>query len=104
MRKRTLLVALVGVGMLLSTASLLAGLRHALGRREHAEPDLDPREAERRRIREALGDVVAPLDLSQWPEHLRGGADLPDRDTLRRSMPRTDRPAWHILREERDSD
>ena len=55
------------------------------------------------RIREALGDIVRPLDLSKWPEHLRPGPDTPDRDTLRNSLPRSARPVWMDLREERDA-
>jgi hypothetical protein len=101
MSKKNLL-ALVGVVGLLATASLLAGLRHAL-RRDRPEAELDPREAERKRIREALGDVVRPMDLNDWPERMRPRPGLPDRDTLRAMVPKTDRPAWQILREDRDT-
>jgi len=89
---------------LLATASLLASLRHALRRERRHAPDTAEgrREEEWRRIREALGDVVRPLDLSMWPEHLKGRADLPDRDTLRASIPPIDRPAWVDIREDRD--
>jgi hypothetical protein len=106
MTKRNSLVALVGLAAMLSMASLLTAVRHALTRREKAppEPDLDPREAERRRIREALGDMLAPpIDLNDWPERFRPRPGLPDRDTLRRSLPRSNRPAWHDIREERES-
>lgn len=103
MRRGYLLVAAV-LGVALSTASLLAGLRQALGRRAPHQPPLSPREAERRRIREALGDMLAPpIDFNNWPEHLRPTADMPDRDTLRRSLPRSKRPAWHDIREDRDA-
>lgn len=102
MRRSYLLAAAVIVAAL-STASLLAGIRHALGKRETAEPELTPRELERRRIREAMGDLLAPpLDLSKWPEHLRPKPGMPDRDTLRRSMPRLDPPLSQTIREERD--
>ncbi len=102
MKHRSLTLVIIVLGAL-STASLLAGLRHAL-RRERRVPDLDPREAERRRIREALGDLLAPpIDYSMWPEHLRPTPDMPDRDTLRRSLPRSARPAWMDIREDRDA-
>jgi hypothetical protein len=103
MRRSYLVVAAAFVAVL-SSASLLAGIRHALGKREQIEPELSPRELERRRIREAMGDLLAPpLDLSKWPEHLRPKPGMLDRDTLRRSMPRSDRPAWLDLREDRDA-
>ena len=99
-----LVLALAAVG-LLSMASIIAGLRHAL-RRERREtvPVLDPREAERRRIRAALGDLVGPpIDLNDWPEHLRPHPDLPDRDTLRNSITPLSRPIWQDIREDRDA-
>ena len=87
----------------LSTASLLAWIRRALGKRETVEPELPPREAERRRIREALGDMLAPpINFNNWPEHLRPTLDMPDRDTLRASMPKLDPPLSQTIREERD--
>jgi hypothetical protein len=99
--KKALLVAALAI---VSTASILTGLRHAFGRRDRRDEPADPCEAERARIREALGDLLAPpLDLSKWPEHLRPGPDTPDRDTLRNSLPKSDRPIWMDLREERDS-
>ena len=102
MRRRYALAALVVVAAL-STASLLAGIRHALGRREHAEPELTPRELERQRIREAMGDLLAaPIDFNNWPEHLRPTPDMPDRDALRDSMPKLDPPLSQTIREERD--
>jgi hypothetical protein len=82
---------------------LLAGIRRALGRREAAKPELTPREAERRRIREVLGDLLAPpIDFNKWPAHLRPMPDMPDRDTVRKSMPRLDPPLSQTSREERD--
>lgn len=97
----TVATALVAV---LSSASLLAGIRHALGKREQVEPELSPRELERRRMREAMGDLLAPpIDFNDWPEHLRPKPGMPDRDTLRRSLPRSDRPAWQDIREDRDA-
>ena len=98
--KKALLVATLAIA---STASILAGLRHAFGHRDKREEPDDPREAERARISEALGDVVKPLALSEWPERLRGRSDLPDRDTLRNSLPPSEHPIWLDLREERDS-
>ena len=101
MKNRALTVVALIVAVL-STASLLAGLRHAL-RRERREPELDPREAERRRVREALGDMLAPpIDYNMLPEHLRPTPDTPDRDTLRRSLPRLDPPLSQTIRDERD--
>jgi hypothetical protein len=102
MRRSYLLAAAVIVAAL-STASLLAGIRHALGKRETAEPELTPLEAERRRIREAMGDLLAPpIDFNNWPERLRPTPDMPDRDTLRKSMPKLDPPLSQTIREERD--
>ncbi len=60
MRRSYLLVVTAVIVGALSTVSLLAGIRRALGKRETVEPELPPREAERRRIREALGDMLAP--------------------------------------------
>ena len=102
MAKKYALIIVVAAGAILSTASLLTAVRHAL-RREKPEPDLDPREAERQRIREALGDAVGSINLSLWPEHMRPRPGLPDRDTLRRSLPRSERSAWLDLREDRDA-
>jgi len=102
--KKNLVLVLIGVAAALSTASLLAGLRHALGRREKAELPDDPLEAERKRIREALGDILAPpIDFSLWPEHLRPRPDLPDRDTLRARIKPIERQAWQDIREDRDA-
>jgi hypothetical protein len=103
MRRSYLLVAVALAAVVLS-ASRFAGIRHAFGKREHAPPELSARELERLRIREAMGDLLAPpLDLSKWPEHLRPKPGMPDRDTLRRALPRSNRPAWHDLREDRDA-
>ncbi len=104
--KRTspLVLIVASAALLLSTASLIAGLRHALRRERAPEPAVDEREAERQRIREALGDLLAPpIDFTDWPEHLRPRPDLPDADTLRRSLPYNERSAWHDIREERDA-
>jgi hypothetical protein len=99
--KRALLIAVIG---LLSTASILAVIRQRLGHRDDARTPEQKREAERKRIREALGDILAPpIDLNDWPEHLRPRPGLPDTDTIRKSMPRSERPAWHDLREDRDA-
>lgn len=38
-------------------------------------------------IRWALGDLAVAVDASHLPPHLRPSEDLPDTDTLRRSMP-----------------
>jgi hypothetical protein len=102
MRRSYLLLAVVVV-VALSTASLLAGIRHALGKREHRKPELTPRELERKRVRDAMGDLLAPpIDFNDWPEHLRPYPGMPDRDTLRRSLPRLDPPLSQTIREERD--
>ena len=61
---KALLVAALAI---VSMASILTGLRHAFGRRDRRDEPADPREAERARIREALGELLAPpLDLSKW--------------------------------------
>ena len=104
-RKHAALAAGV-LALLLATASLLAGLRHALRReRRHApETPESRREEERRRLRAAMGDMLAPpIDFGRWPENLRPRPDLPDRDKLRRSLPKSTRPAWMDIREDRDS-
>ncbi len=88
---------------LLASASLLAGIRHALGKREQMEPELTPRERERQRMSEAMGDLLAPpLDLSKWPEHLQPKPGMPDRDALRRSMPVLDPPLSQTIIDERE--
>jgi hypothetical protein len=101
--RRNYLLAIAVIVAALSTASLLAGIRHALGKRETVQPELTPHEAELRRIREALGDMLAPpIDFSNWPEHLRPTPDMPDRDTLRGSMPKLSPPLSQTIREDRD--
>ena len=101
--RRSYLVVAAAVAVLLSSASLLAGIRHALGKREQMEPGLAPREQERRRMREAMGDLLAPpIDFDNWPERLRPTVDMLDRDTLRASMPRLDPPLSQTISEERD--
>jgi len=103
MNRRLTLSLLLVIAAVASTASILATIRHALRRDRGVSPE-ELREAERRRIREGMGDLLAePLDLSEWPPHLRPSPDLPDRDTLRNQMRRFDRPAWMDLREERDA-
>ena len=96
-------LALVAVAALLSTASILAGLRHRLARHDNPapKPEPDPREAERLRIEKALGHLVVKFDPNLYAQFLKN-PNLPDRDTLRRSQPRSNRPAWWDLREERD--
>jgi len=95
-------LALVLVG-LASTASLLAGLRHALRREKRVEPQLTALEAERRRIREALGDMLAPpIDFSEWPEHLRPSAGVPtDWRAYMRSLPELHPPLSQTVMEDR---
>ena len=97
-------MALLAVAALLSTASILAGLRHKLGRHESASPDTeqDPQEAERLRIEAALGHMIVKFDPALYASNLERAKRLPDRDTLRRSMPKSNRPAWWDLREDRD--
>jgi hypothetical protein len=87
MRRRSVL-ATAGIVVALSTASLLTGLRHALSRRGGTKPELTPREAERRRVREALKDMLAPpIDFNNWPEHLRPHDDAAERrERLRRAL------------------
>jgi hypothetical protein len=103
MSRKTVVGILIGAVALASCASIIASLRHALGRREKRAPEHDALEAERAKIQAALGDRVAPLDLSMWPERLRGRPELPDRDTLRNSITPIDRPAWVDVREDRDA-
>lgn len=103
MKRRYALIAFTAVAALASTASLIAGLRHALRREHAAEPPLDDREAERQRIREIMGDLLAPpVNYDNWPEHLRPHPDLPDRDALRARMPVLDPPLSETVIEERN--
>lgn len=102
MRRVSPVVILLAVAALASMASLLAGLRHALRGREKPEHDIDPKD-ERARIRAAMGDMLAPsIDFSLYPERLRPRPGMPDRDTLRQSMPILDPPLSQTVREERD--
>jgi hypothetical protein len=98
MKRRYALIAVAATAALASTASLIAGLRHAL-RREHADNTL----SDLQQIREELGARVGRIDPKDFPEYLRPRPDLPDADTLRRSLPYNDRPAWHDIREDRDA-
>jgi hypothetical protein len=98
MRRRYVLIALAAVAALASTASLLAGLRHAL-RREHA-PDA---RSDIERIRDALGPRVGKIDPNDFPEYLRRDDDPRDTDAIRASITPIDRPAWKDIREDRDA-
>ena len=73
MRRSYLLAAAVIVAAL-STASLLAGLRHALERRERHAGQPTP---ERERVRRALRGMLTTIDPSLYPENLRPEAGLP---------------------------
>jgi hypothetical protein len=97
-------VTLVAAAGLLCTASILAGLRHRLTRHDNPapEPEQDPREGERLRIEKALGHMIVKFDPALYASNLERASRLPDRDTLRRSMPRSNRPAWWDLRDDRD--
>ena len=99
--RRNIALVLVGLAALLSTASLLGVLRHALAR-EKAEPEVDPLEAERKRVRAAMGDALADLNVDHYPENLRPRPGLPDRDTVRGLMPVLDPPLSRTISEERD--
>ena len=104
MERRYALIAVAATAALASTASLIAGLRHALRREHEPHTPLDEREQELKHIRDVMGDLLAPpVNYDNWPEHLRPTPDLPDADTLRRSLPYNERPIWHDLREQRDS-
>jgi hypothetical protein len=92
-------LTLVAAAALLSTASILAGLRNRLAR--HDNPAPSPRESDRERFEKALGDMVVKFDPEVYAQFLKN-PHLPDRDTLRRSQPRSNRPAWWDLRDERD--
>lgn len=99
------LLVILSLGGLTITASLIGGLRHALRRREKSASGsgLTSAEAERKRIHEALGDLLAPpIDYSLYPPHLRPGPDLPDRDTLRAMLPKLDPPLSKTIADERD--
>ncbi len=69
------LLLIVGV---VAASSFLTTLRHAIGRKA----ELSPREAERARLRVALGDML--LDMSEWA---RPGRAAVDHKALRASMP-----------------
>jgi hypothetical protein len=91
------------LGGVLLTASLLAGLRQALGRREKSEAEVMPDEREYSRIRKVMGGALGSIDPDDFPEHLRPTPGLPGRDALRRSLTPIDRPAWQDIREDRDA-
>jgi hypothetical protein len=93
-KRRSPITLLAAVACLLSTLSILAGLRHALGRHERAA------KTEIERARETLGEDLAVIDLNDYPEHMRPRRGLPDAQALRRRMKRAERPAWIDLREE----
>ncbi|HXK32616.1 MAG TPA: hypothetical protein VNM91_01200 [Dehalococcoidia bacterium] len=92
---------------ILSLLSILTSIHHAFGRREARRTGTSGAEkqaAERTRIRELMGDLLAPpTDVTLLPPNLRARADTPDRDTLRESPPPSRRPAWTAIREDRES-
>lgn len=97
-RRSPLVLIAASAALLLSTASLIAGLRHAL-RREHP-PDT---RTDIERIREELGPRVGRIDPNDFPEYLRRDDDPRDTDALRDSITPIDRPAWQDIREDRDA-
>lgn len=93
-----LFLAVLSAPLLL--ASLLSGLRHALGLRDPGHGDSA---VERDQMLAAMRGLVSPIDPGTWPEHLRPHRDVPSRDELRRRQDKHGRPAWHDIREDRDA-
>ena len=92
MRRSPLLLALLAIVALASTASLLAGLRHALRGREKQFDEAGPM-SERERARAALSGMLTTIDPERYPENLRPQFGLPiDRRAYLASLPRLDPP------------
>ena len=103
MRRSYLLVANAVIVGALSTASLLAGLRHALERRERRSTG-GAGTSERERARTALAGMLTTIDPERYPAHLRPQAGLPaDRRAYLASLPRLDPPISQRVREDRDA-
>jgi hypothetical protein len=101
MRRSYVLVVTAVIVGLLSAASLLAGLRHALERRERHAGEPSP---ERERVRRALRGMLTTINPSLYPENLRPEAGLPvDRWAYLESLPRLDPPLSQTVREDRDA-
>lgn len=102
MNRRTAPWLAAGLIAALSTASLLAGLRHALARRERRPAPLDEGEAERTRIRAAMGGLLAPPVDSSWELEFGALPDGFDRQTFLASRPHLDPPLSQTISEDRD--
>ncbi len=79
------LLLIVGV---VASSSFLTTLRHAIGRK----PELSPREAERARLRAALGDLVVDFDPQTFAPWLPPLPQDFDREAFLRSLPVLDPP------------
>ena len=96
-------MAMVGLAAMLSTASLLTAVRHALARREKVEPtEEESRATEIAYLREVAGDALSSIDLRKYPPELQPRPDLPDRDAVRRTMPVLHPPLSQTVSDDRD--
>lgn len=66
---------------------IVAALSEALARGEVADQAEGSLLEQVQHVRRTLGDLAVELDLQHVPPYLRPSEDLPDTDTLRRSMP-----------------
>ena len=66
---------------------IVAALSDALARAEVADESEGSLLEQVQHLRRALGDLVVEVDVSHLSPQLRPREDLPDTDTLRRSMP-----------------
>lgn len=66
---------------------IVAALSAALARSEVADQAEGSLLEQVEHVRRTLGDLAVELDLRHVPPYLRPSEDLPDTDTLRRSMP-----------------
>jgi len=77
-------------------------LSDALGCGKTDRPNETPLEAERRRIREALGDLVIEIDPRDFEPFLGPPMDPAERDAIIASIPPMDPPLSHAIIEERE--
>lgn len=69
---------------------------------EHEAERETPLEAERRRIREALGDLVVKIDPQDFEPYLGPPMDPAKRKAILESIPPMDPPLSHAIIEERE--
>ena len=81
---------------------IVTAISDALARGDLAEQTGDSLLEQVHNVRRALGDLAVEIDISHLPPNLRPSEDLPDTDTLRKSMPRLDPPLSATISADRE--